>query len=217
LDGSGDPDTSRASLYVAKLDGTTGDAISAQTWIATGRSDAYSVTTDHLDNIVAAGAIGGNVDFGGGFALTDLGATDAFVVKLSPSLTTLWAKSFGDADFDQTVNSVSTSSAGDVYIGGSFEGSLGALGLTASSDTSTDAFTAQLAGADGSVLCANKYGDALGSQAVSTITVARLAGGNLADWTAIGGSFSNSITLGSTTMNTTSTTVSAAFVARITP
>ena len=217
LDGSGDPDTSRASLYVAKLDGTTGDAISAQTWIATGRSDAYSVTTDHLDNIVAAGAIGGNVDFGGGFALTDLGATDAFVVKLSPSLTTSWAKSFGDADFDQTVNSVSTSSAGDVYLGGSFEGSLGTFGLTASSNTSTDAFTAQLAGADGSVLCANKYGDALGSQAVSAITVARLAGGNLADWTAIGGSFSNSITLGSTTMNTSSTTVSAAFLARIAP
>jgi hypothetical protein len=199
------PDTSRAILFVAKLDGRAlasggGAVLAAQTWGTTGRNDAYSVTTDSSDNVIVAGAIGGNVDFGGGFPVTNLGATDAFVAKLShlSLATTVWAQSFGDAAFDQTINSVSTASSGDVYIAGSFEGSLGALGLNSASNTAVDGFTAQLSASTGAPVngCAHKYGDALGAQAVSVITVARPAVTPPADTIMIGGSFTNYMDFG---------------------
>ncbi|MGB8296251.1 MAG: hypothetical protein WCG85_12560, partial [Polyangia bacterium] len=44
------------------------------------------------------------------------------------------------------------------------------------------------------------YGDAAGTQAVSAVTVATAATGALADSVMIGGSFQNTITLGSTTL-----------------
>jgi hypothetical protein len=214
---SNQPDTTKAILYVTKLNADTGEAIAAQHWGGTGLSDAFAITLDASNNIIVAGRIGGDINFGAGSAIVDLGATDAFVAKLTSSLATVWAKSFGDALFDQQVKSVATSSSGDVFIGGDFTGGLGALNLTSSSNTAPDGFLAQLTSANGSVVCARSYGDALGSQSVDAVTVSRTASGSLADWTAIGGTFQNSITLGNTTLNTANATTSAGFFARIAP
>jgi hypothetical protein len=209
-------DTTMALLYVAKLDGSTGAPITAQTWGTTGRVNAYSITVDKDDNIVVAGTMGADIDFGGGNAITDLGATDAFVAKLTSSLAPVWAKSFGDATSDQGAKAVATSSTGDVYIGGSFVGSMGALGLT-NSNTATDAYLAQLVAADGSLKCAQQYGDTAGAQSVAAITVARTAIGSLTDSVAVGGSFSSSITFGSRTLITDGVGSSASYATRIAP
>jgi hypothetical protein len=181
------PDATRAILFVAKLDKDTGTVLASQTWGTAGRNDAYSITTDRFDNVVLGGVIGGNVDFGGGFALVDLGATDAFAAKLNSSLATVWAKSFGDANYDQTVNSVATGYDGRVYLAGSFTGTLGGLGLSSASNTAVDAWTARLDAADGTPSCMAKYGDALGAQSVSVISVARAGDDSIF----IGGSFTN--------------------------
>ncbi|MGC9985965.1 MAG: hypothetical protein ABSF35_20360, partial [Polyangia bacterium] len=118
-----------------------------------------------------------------------------------------WAESFGDANYDQAAKAVGVSSTGNVFIGGAYEGSLGALGLTASSNTALDAFTAELSGVDGSVICAHSYGDAAGTQQVTAVTVARAASGAMTDSTMIGGSFTNTITLGSISLLTPGTVV----------
>jgi len=208
-------DTSLALLYVARLDGTSGAPIAARTWGTAGRSNAYSVTVDASSNIIVAGVLGGDIDFGGGISITNAGWTDAFVVKLTSTLAPVWAKSFGDADFDQTARSVGVTSIGDVFIGGSFKGNLGTLGLTSTNQTTVDAFTAKLAASDGAVLDAHAYGDAAGAQAVSSIAVARTATGALANSVFIGGSFSSSITLMGTTLSTGSPSAWASFVARL--
>jgi hypothetical protein len=207
-------DTTVGILFVAKLSSANGTPIAASTWGTAGRSDAFSLTTDASNNIVFGGSLGGDVDFGGGVSITNAGLTDAFVAKLTTALAPVWAKSFGDANYDQTVKSVATSSTGDVYFGGSFKGTMPSLGLTDSSNSALDAYQAHLA-ADGSVLCASSYGDASGAQAISFVAVARTATGALADSVMAGGAFSSQIQLGSSLLDTGSASVSASFITRL--
>ena len=210
-------DSSTAILFVAKLKGADGTALAAASWGTAGRSDAYGVTVDGSNNIVIAGSIGAAVDMGGGVSMSYAGLTDAFAAKLTTALVPVWARAFGDVNYDQKVKSVGVSSSGDVYIGGNFEGSLGALGLTASANTALDAFDAQLSGVDGSPLCANAYGDAAGTQGITSLTVARTATGALANSIMIGGGFSSDMMIGNFDLNTGSPGLSASFIARLTP
>jgi hypothetical protein len=193
-----------ALLYLAKLAGADGTTISAKTWGTAGRNIPYGLTVDKDNNVIVAGMLGGNIDFGGGIAMTFLGFTDAYVAKLSSSLVPLWAKSFGDAQFDQLALSVATSANGDVYLTGSFVGSMGAMNLTSFGNVNTDVFVAQLAAADGSVLCAHAYGDSVGAQLPVGITVARSAAGSSADSVTVAGTFASNMTFGSTTLSVSS-------------
>jgi hypothetical protein len=210
-------DLSSALLYVAKLNGTTGAAIAARAWGHTGRSNAYGLVTDSDGNIVLGGALGADIDFGSGISITNFGWTDAFVVKLTSALVPVWAKSFGDADFDQVVKAVGVSSKGDVFIGGTFQGSLGILGLTSAGKTAPDAFTAEFAAGDGATISAEAWGDGEGAQAVSTVTVARAVTGSLKNSKFIGGTFSSTIKFGATTLNSGSPKTLASYVARLVP
>jgi len=63
-----------------------------------------------------------------------------------------------------------------------------------------DAFAAQLASADGKVVCAHAYGDAQGAQKIDNIVVARTAAGPLLDSVFVGGKFRDTIKLGDTTL-----------------
>jgi hypothetical protein len=166
--------------------------------------------------------LGANVSFGAtAGTITDLGLTDAFVVKMSvsaPTLSPIWAKSFGDATFDQQAKSVATSSNGDVYVAGLFSGTMGAMNLTSFTNTNSDGFVAHLSGQDGSVLCAHVYGDAAGVQEVDAITVARAASGALLNSVVVGGAFSNTITFGTTpALSTGSPSLGASYIARVNP
>ncbi len=188
-------------MFVATLD-TTGTVQKAASWGTTGVSDLNGVAVDSNSNIVIAGNIGASVNMGGSIgAVTYYGKQDGFVAKLNSSLVAQWAMSFGDADYNQTAKAVALTSSGDVLIGGAFDGTLNRLGnLTASDNTALDAFTAQLSGSDGSLICAHPYGDANGTQQVLAVTVATAATGALADSVMIGGSFSSTIALGSTNL-----------------
>ena len=207
-------------LYVATLDGVTGTPTAASTWGTAGKVSPFGITVDASNNIIVAGSLGANVSFGAtAGTITDLGLTDAFVVKMSvsaPTLSPIWAKSFGDATFDQQAKSVATSSNGDVYLAGLFVGTMGAMNLSSFGNTTTDGFVAHLSGQDGSVLCAQRYGDTSGIQEVDAITVARAASGALLDNVAVGGAFTSTITFGATTLST-GPTQSATFVSGLSP
>lgn len=185
-------DTAAALLYVAKLASADGTPMAASTWGTTGKVIPYAVTTDASNAVVVVGSLGANVDFGGGITITDLGQSDAFVVKLATSLSPLWAKSFGDATYDQQAKAVAVAAAGDVYVSGLFAGSLGALNLTSYSNTNSDAFVAHL-GSDGAPLCAHVLGDATGSQDSSAVLVAPAALTSIAGSVTLGGAFSSKI------------------------
>jgi hypothetical protein len=77
---------------------------------------------------------------------------------------------------------------------------------------------AKLAAADGSVVCAEMYGDKSGTtHEVRTVAVAPAATGTLADSLAIGGQFSGTITFGSTVLDSAGPSVAAVFQTRIVP
>jgi hypothetical protein len=200
-------DSTLGLLYVAKLSSANGTPLAAATWGSAGRSDAFALTTDASNNIVFGGSLGGNVDFGGGVSITNAGLTDAFVLKLTSTLAPVWAKAFGDAAYDQNVQSLAVGSTGDVFIGGNFKGALTGLGLTAVSNSNLAAFTAQLSSSDGSPrasssagLCAFSYGVATGAQSVNSLVVAQTATGAAGDAVLMVGGFSSTITLGTTTL-----------------
>jgi hypothetical protein len=214
-------DTTAALLYVAKLNGTTGAAIAASTWGTAGKVIPYGVTVDANSNIIVAGSMGGDLPFGGSNNLVNSGLTDAFVAKLTTSgasFTTAWAKSFGDAAYDQQARGVAVSSNGDVYVAGLFEGTMSLAGspaitLSANSNANTDAFVAHLAAADGSAACGHLYGDALGSSGVTSITVARATDNAVV----IGGGFASKMTFTSGVLDTGAANLAQSYVARLAP
>ncbi len=199
-------------MYVAKF-GVNGVVQAVATWGSAGFSDVFGIAVDGSSNVVIAGAISAttSANFGAPVGtLTSRGKSDGFVVKLDPTLTALWGFTFGDAAYDQIVNAVAVSSVGDVVIGGKYIGALNGLnGLVSTGIAYFDAFTAELSGANGSILCAQSYGDSAGVQQITGVTVATAATGNLADSVVIGGNFQHMISVGSTVLNSSVTTCSA--------
>jgi hypothetical protein len=193
------PPAGAGFIYVAKLHGSAGtgyaagDLMVAKGWGTAGRSDANAVTVDGNNNILLAGSISGAVDFGNDSNSVDvsipyLGLTDAYVAKFTTALVPVWAKAYGDAAHDQSANGVAADSNGNVIFGGTYSGSLGALGLSSASATSPDGFAAELS-SDGKTLdCAQTYGDAAGTQGVLTLAVSRTTNKAF-----LAGSFSSSI------------------------
>jgi hypothetical protein len=211
-------------IYVAKLHGSSGtgyaagDLMVAKGWGTAGRSDANAVAVDGSNNILLAGSISGAVDFGNDANSVDvsipyLGLTDAYVAKFSSALVPVWAKAYGDASHDQSANGVAADSNGNVIFGGTYSGSLGALGLSSASATSPDGFAAELS-SNGTVLdCAQTYGDAAGTQGVLTLAVARTSSNKLF----LAGSFSSSIQFSPlATMTTTGAGTAYGYIAGLT-
>ncbi len=213
------PAVGDAYLYVAKLGGADGHFMAAGGWGSSARSDGTALAIDPSNNIVLAGTIGGSVNFGGGVSIVNAGLTDAYVVKFSSALAPQWAKSFGDNVKDQSANAVACDSSGNIYVGGAYTGSLGSfIGLSVSSSSGPNAWTAEIA-PDGSALqcAAQSYGVVAGTDNIITMAVARTATGGEANALFFGGSYASSMTIGSTTLNTGSGGKFESFVARLTP
>lgn len=81
-----------------------------------------ALALDPTQNVLLAGQLAGEVDFGGG-ALAPRGAPDAFVVKLDPCGAHLWSKRFGDTA-DQTAIDIGADRAGNTIVMGSFDGTI---------------------------------------------------------------------------------------------
>jgi hypothetical protein len=76
-------------------------------------------TLDGDGNIVLAGTFAGSIDLGQG-VVTAVGNTDAFVVKLSPDGTPLFARTWG-SNGDEGAQGITTGAAGNVYVAGWYE------------------------------------------------------------------------------------------------
>lgn len=120
-----------------------------------------SVAVDPDGNILVAGRFEDTVDFGGG-PLTSAGGSDGFVAKLAPDGTHIWSKRFGGAGSDEGA-SVASSATGDLFLTGSFEGTVDFGGQTLTSAGMTDVFLAQYS-ASGSLAWAKRFGGAGGDR-----------------------------------------------------
>jgi hypothetical protein len=103
---------------------------------------ANGVAVDSAGNIVVVGEFDNVLDFGGA-PLVSAGGADIFVTKLDPDGNHLWSQRFGDGD-EQAADTVAVDSAGNIVLGGHFEGSVDFGGGTLTSAGGQDGFVAKL-------------------------------------------------------------------------
>ena len=134
--------------------------------IRIGGTDADRITAEAVDpsgNVYVAGTFTGAAQFnpaGTANALISLGLTDGFVAKYSPSGALAWAVRFGGTGAE-TVTSLVRDNAGNLYVGGGFEGTAnfgsGSGAPALFSAGAEDGFVAKLGG-DGSFVWARRFG-----------------------------------------------------------
>lgn len=139
-------------------------------------------TVDQAGNSYGVGSFVGTVDLepGPGTSLfTSQGDRDIFVTKLSPTGDHLWTVVAGGSGEDKGMD-ISVSSTGDVYVGGSFEGTVdmdpgvGAQFVTSAGNS--DAFLWKLAPTDGAIQWVKSIG---ASSSDNVIALTTDPGGNV--------------------------------------
>lgn len=135
---------------------------------STGISSCQSLAIDGAGDVITAGVYDGTVDFGAGPVTAN--GSDAFVASYSPTGAPRWSHEFGSFDYD-SADTVALDAAGDVYIGGTFHGTVdfGTGGLTAAMPV--DGYVAGFSGATGGVKFARALGATMGG-AVRGVTAA---------------------------------------------
>jgi len=105
--------------------------------------DSGDVAIDASGNIYLAGTVSGSIDLGG-LLLTSAGSNDALVAKFDPDGNVVWAKLFGDT-LSQSATTIGVTQAGQVVVGGEFQGGINLGGQPLLSPTmDTDLFVARL-------------------------------------------------------------------------
>jgi uncharacterized membrane protein len=153
--------------FVVKLD-SDGNPLWASRFGGPSDQQAYSVAVDTAGNIFVAGGFEGSLT-AGGTTLT-AGAKDAFVLKLAPNSSVLWAKNFGDNVSDQQAWGVAVTGQGNPVLTGDFIGSIdfgtgGSTNLTSAGEV--DVFVACLQGSNGNHVWSRRFGDSATQRARS--------------------------------------------------
>lgn len=151
------------------------------------------VVADAEGNVIAVGSFQGSVYFGGQ-TFTSAGNQDIFVVKFAPNGEHLWSESFGSAN-DQSATSVAVDSLGNIFITGSFIGSLPLDKELKSATGSKDIFVAKL-DSQGTPKWSKAFGDG-SNQTGQSIAVDK--DGNVI----IAGDFMGSVNFGAGAMQST--------------
>jgi hypothetical protein len=118
------------NTFVARLDANGNHVWSKSFGDASVGAFGTAVSVDGQGAVVIAGYFGGTIDFGAAGRFTSRGiyqpllSGDAFLARLSPSGTPIWARSFGAAGSSQRPVSLVTHPSGDIFVGGGFAGSL---------------------------------------------------------------------------------------------
>jgi hypothetical protein len=95
-----------------------------RTWGGSDTGDwAWSVSCDSQENIYVTGGFNETVDFGDGNPITATRYDDAYLCKFNSSGAFLCVRTWGDDERD-TSWSVSNDDQGNIYLAGTFEGSV---------------------------------------------------------------------------------------------
>jgi len=122
-----------------------------------------SLAADPAGNVYVAGYFQGEIDLGGG-PLTSAGSTDVFLAKFSADGTHMWSKRFGDAA-EQKGTAVATDAEGNVFVAGTFFGTIDCGGGVMASAGDSDIFLAKFDAAG-----AYRAGDRFGGTSTDVVT-----------------------------------------------
>lgn len=148
---------------------------------------------DPTGNILVAGDFDG-VIFTDTDKLTSVGGGDVLVAKLDPAGFVLWAKGYGDAQY-QHATGIAADGSGNAFVTGEFEGSIDLGGGPLGSEGKADVFLTKL-DPTGGHLWSKRFGDNADQYAAA---VAVNAAGNVA----VTGSFQGAVDFGSGSLNST--------------
>ena len=85
--------------------------------------DGCSIALDKSGNIYVTGPLGGTMDFGVDFGVSDIkttaGNTDIFVTRINADKTYGWTKRMGGINYDES-HAITTDTSGNVYVTGTF-------------------------------------------------------------------------------------------------
>ena len=143
-------------VFVVKLTSTGAHVFSARYGDAADQ-DGYDAKVDAAGNIFLAGYNGGSMTFGA-ITINTGGGQDAYLAKLSPTGTPLWAKGFGSAG-TQTAVAVAVDGAGNAAITGVLNGSTDFGGGVLTSAGSADIYVAKY-DPSGAHVWSRRFGDA---------------------------------------------------------
>lgn len=144
-------------IFVAKLD-ADGKALWSRKFGDGSGEYARRMKVDAAGNVVILGDFDATLDFGVG-THTSAGASDVFVAKLGPDGAPLWSRSFGDQAV-QLGTALAVDSAGSLFVGGRFNGSIDfGTGVLASS-ADADAYVAKI-DAEGAPVWSKSFGGTL--------------------------------------------------------
>jgi hypothetical protein len=144
-------------VFLAKLS-STGEHVWSASHPSTGTAVPRDLAIDASGAIAVVGYFTLSLDLGGGALSGQSDSLDAFVAKFTPAGEHAWSFQFGD-DTEQDARAVAVDGDGNVYVGGSFQGSIDpGIGPLVSAGSS-DVFLAKL-DPDGVALWAASWGDA---------------------------------------------------------
>jgi hypothetical protein len=174
-------------VFVMKLD-ANGGHVWSKGYTTYNNLQLSDVAVDPNGGVVVAGNFAGAVDFGGG-ELVSQGFNDVFFVKLSAGGEHVFSKRFGEVDSYPRTASVAADSAGNLYLGGSFDKTIDFGGGGLVSMGADDVFWAKFTN-DGAMMESRSFGDST-SQSLSAMAVDMW--GN----TVVAGTFYGSVDFGS--------------------
>ena len=211
-------------LWVAKLNGATGATLAAKSFGTANLVTPNRLVTDAQGNVVVTGSFSiSSVTFGS-TVLTPVATTsnmsDAFVAKLDPTLSPLWARRWGGSV--AAGKGVAVDSRGMTTVVGSFRGNIdvgpGSTVLKSALSNVLESFFVTLDGSTGQTVCAHNYGDSASKGGgASSVAINRWATGANQDSTAIVGNFTVVIDFGAptTALSFSSTTASGTYLVRM--
>lgn len=162
-------------IYISKLD-ASGNFIWGKKIGGTGLDEPTDIAVDAIGNTYISGIFSNTVDFDPSlntYSLTEVGSGDNFIVKLDPSGNFIWAKQFGNADFDRCT-SITLDPSGNVFATGRLSSLIdfdpsAASTYTLYSYPYTSTFVLKL-DANGDFIWAKKIGEGTGAGFGNSIT-----------------------------------------------
>jgi hypothetical protein len=177
----------QSDVFLARLDGA-GNPVWVKRYGDAAAQGSPQVSVNAAGNIVLQGKLTGTMDFGNGVSVTATGADDVYTAVIGPFGTALSAVVIPRPAGSIAVSAFEADSQGNIYLAGTFAGSVSAGGALLTSDEGPGVFVAKYSATGAPV-----YGRALTIDVPGALALAVDGAGDVV----VGGTFQETLETGS--------------------